>query len=147
MDLDTNNDLFPEGTYRFRVVDVPEEGQTNGGYLFFKFSFAAEVDGDDQPYQERFMRWMMGPICRGLGFEEYKPGKFHFEPTECLGREVMATICHEKIEKGASAGKVVARMQDIKPVNSEMPQAHRAAMNAQAPVGPAGAVGADDIPF
>ncbi len=141
MDLDTNNDLFPEGTFRFRVADVPEEGQTTSGYTFFKFSFMAGVDGDEQPYQERFMRWMMAPICRVLGFEEYKPGKFHFEPTLCLGREVLANIVHEKIEKGTSAGKVVARMKEIRPVNSGLPPIYKAAMAAQAPAG------ADDIPF
>lgn len=140
MDLDTNNDLFPEGTFRFRVADVPEMGETQGGYLFFKFQFMADVDGDERPYQERFMRWMMGPLCRALGFEEYRPGKFHFEPTECVGREIEATIKHEKIEKGSSAGKVVARMKDMKSVASDLPPAHRAAMAAQAPA-------AEDIPF
>lgn len=143
MDLDTNNDLFPEGTYRFRVVDVPEEGQTAGKYLFFKFSFMADVEGDEQPYQERFMRWMMGPICRGLGFEEYKPGKFHFEPTQCMGREIVARICHEKIEKGASAGQVVARMKDIKPAGAAVSAGNRAAVAAQAPIPAA----VEDIPF
>lgn len=139
MDLDTTNELFPEGTYRFRVTDVPEEGMTSNQYLFFRFTFW--VDETQQPYQERFMRWMMAPIVSALGFEEYKPGKFHFEPTECVGREVVATICHEKIEKGASAGKVVARMKDIKPAGASMPTPVRSAMAAQAPAG------VDDIPF
>ena len=132
MDLDTNSDLFPEGTYRFRVADVPEEGETKGGYPFFKFTFAC--DETDQVYQERFMRWMMAPICRALGFQEFKPGVFHFELTQCLDREVEATIRHEKIEKGPSAGQVVARMKEIKPGGSNTAPAPRAALAAQAPL-------------
>ena len=141
MELDTNRDLFPEGKFRFRISEVPEEGVTNNGnYPFFKFSFMAPVEGEEQPYQERFMRWTMGPLCRALGFKETRPGKFIFEPTECLGREVEATIAHEKIEKGASAGQVVARMKDIKPVGQQEMTPGQAALKAQAPSD-------DDVPF
>lgn len=142
MDLDTNNELFPEGTYRFRVADVPEQGETKNGYMYFRFVFMDE-GGYEQPYEERIMRFMMAPIMRAMGFEEYKPGKFHWEPTDCLGKVIEATIKHEKIEKGNSAGQVVARMKDIRPVASRMDSASRAAVMAQAP----SSVSADDIPF
>jgi len=113
MRLDTNGDLFPQGTFHFKVIDVPQKGETKGGYAYYAFKFAANVDGEEMPYTERFMVWLMAPLCRALGFPEEEPGVFDFDASWCLGKEIEATIVHEKIEKGPSKGNVVARMKEI----------------------------------
>jgi hypothetical protein len=138
--LNTNGDIMPAGTYRFRVAGVPEKGQTNGGYVYYQFQFATIVDGEQRPYSERFMIWLMAPICRALGFNEAEPGEFDFDAAWCLGKEVFATIAHEKIASGKSAGQVVARMRDIKPLENSKGAANKAAVQAQAPSD-------SDIPF
>lgn len=139
MELNTNGDLFPAGTFRFKIIDVPEKGSTDTGFAFYQFRFAAVVDDEERPYSERFMVWLMAPICRAIGFDETKPGVFDFDAPWCLGKEVTATIVHETIAKGASMGKVVARMKEVVPV---MAPKHRAAMAVQAPAGKN-----EDIPF
>ena len=103
--LDTNGDIFPEGTYQFRVATVPEETDVKG-YKGWQWSFEAETDEGIRTYNERFMVWLLAPLLRGLQFEELAPGKFDFEPTEALNRTFTATITHVTIEKGASAGKI-----------------------------------------
>lgn len=133
--LNTNGDIFPQGSYRFRITAVPEKGQTPGGYIYYQFQFAAIVGGEQRPYSERFMVWLMAPICRALGFEEVAAGEFEFDAAWCLGKEIYASIVHEKIAKGPSAGQLVARMKDIQAVDSERPSAPgiKAATAAQAP--------------
>lgn len=140
MILDTNGEIFPEGTYTFRVAAVPFETEV-GKYLAWQWSFETPIDGALRVYNERFMVWLLAPLLRALGFKELTPGRFDFEATEALSRSVVATIKHQTLEKGASAGKTVARMVDIKPVGGKA-SANRAAVAAQAP-----AAKDDDIPF
>lgn len=137
MMLDTNGEMFPEGRYKFRVSDVPAAEEV-GQYLGWRFNFEAETEDGSRTYSERFMVWLMAPLMRALGFPEVKPGKFDWEPTEAMGRTITATIKHVTIEKGASAGKTVARMTEMQPIE-KMAKGVKAAMAAQAP--------ADDIPF
>lgn len=142
MMLDTNGNIFPEGTYRFRVAQVPEETDVKG-YKSWQFSFETQTDEGLQLYNERFMLFLIAPLMRGLAFKEVVPGKFDFEPTAALGLSITARIVHVTLDKGASAGKTVARMTDIQPVTKQAMES-KAALNAQAPIG---SVAADDIPF
>lgn len=137
MITDTNGDIFPEGTYQFRVIDIPTELDLKG-YKAWQWAFEADTDEGPRAYSERFMVWLMAPLFRGLGFPEITPGKFKWEATDALDRTLQATVKHVTLDKGASAGKVVARMTDIQPV-ARVPKAHRAAMAAQSP--------SSDIPF
>lgn len=140
--LNTNGDIFPTGEYRFKIVTVPEKGMTTSGYAYYQFQFITTVEGEERPYSERFMVWLMAPICRAMGFEEIVPGEFEWEPAWCLGKEVDATIVHEKIAKGPSAGQVVARMKAI--ASGARSNGNRAALAAQAPIETADGI---DIPF
>lgn len=141
MILDTNGELFPEGRYKFRVTEIPEEVEIKS-YIAYQWAFDADTDEGPMPYRERFMVWLVAPLVRGLGFKEIAPGKFDYEATQALGRECMATIKHVTLEKGPSAGKTVARMTEIAPVavakgtakGTTRPEV-RAAMSAQAPSG------------
>lgn len=144
MMLDTTGELFPEGTYTFSVSDVPTQEDVKG-YEAWRWTFDTETEEGPRTYSERFMVWLLAPLVRALGFEEGPPGKFpKFEATEALDRSVVATIKHVTLEKGASAGKVVARMTAIKSVNQRTAAEIPAAMNAQAPAGKASS---EDIPF
>lgn len=140
MRLNTNGDIFPEGIYQFRVATIPEETSVKG-YTAWQWSFEVDTDEGVLTYNERFMVWTLAPLLRGLAFKEIIPGEFDFEPTEALGRRFKATIAHVTLEKGASAGKVVARMKDITP-ELEARTMNRAAMTAQAPAG-----SVKDVPF
>ncbi len=143
--LDTNGEMFPEGKYTFRVADVPLQVDIKG-YVAWHWSFDTDTDEGPRTYNERFMVWTLAPLARALGFKEVTPGRFSWEPPDALGRSVNATIKHVTLEKGASAGKTVARMTDIQPVG-KLPDYSKVApaMAAQAP-GKAKAV-QDDVPF
>lgn len=142
MITDTNGEMFPEGTYLFRVADIPVEVDIKG-YRAWQWSFDVEGVEGLMTYNERFMVWLLAPLFRGLGFPEITPGKFKWEATEAMDRTLTATIKHVTLEKGNSAGKVVARMTDIRPsALYAAPPAYRAAMAAQAPANKD-----EDIPF
>lgn len=129
MITDTNGNMLPQGKYTFRVSDVPTEVDVKG-YKAWQWSFDVDTEDGAQPYQERFMVWLVAPLLRALGCKEIAPGKFDWEPTEVLGRSVVARIEHVTLDKGASAGKTVARMKDIEMIRGAKT---RAAMAAQAP--------------
>jgi hypothetical protein len=131
MILDTNGELFPEGRYTLRLSDVPSAEEV-GQYLGWRFTFEADTEDGPRTYSERFMVWLMAPLMRALNYPEVKPGKFDFDPPKALGRSVVATIKHVTIEKGASAGKTVARMTEIQPAGATS-KVVRAAVAAQAP--------------
>ena len=139
MMLDTNGELFPKGRYIFRVADVPAMEEV-GQYTGWRWIFEVETDEGTRSYSERFMVWLLAPLVRALDFKEVTPGRFEFEPTDALGRSVVARIEHVTLDKGKSAGKTVARMMDIQPAG-KMSSENRAAMTAQAPAD------ANDIPF
>jgi len=128
MMLDTNGEIFPEGKYSFRVAEVPEEVDVKG-YVAWQWVFEADTDEGPMPYRERFMVWLLAPLLRALKFKEIAPGKFDFEPTAALNREVTGTIKHVTLEK---SGKTVARLIPDAPVG--MSKENRAALAAQAPV-------------
>src|SRR6266446_10092072 len=79
MITDTNGDLFPEGTYRFRVSEPPFEVDVKG-YQAWQWSFDVEMQEGLRDYNERFMVWLLAPLLRGLGFPEVTPGRFEWEP-------------------------------------------------------------------
>jgi len=139
MMLDTNGEIFPQGCFTFRVSDVPTPEDVKG-YSAWRWTFEAETSDGVRTYSERFMVWTLAPLLRALGFKELTPGKFDFEATEAMGRSVVAEIKHVTLDKGASAGKTVARMMDIQPM-SKMSKENKAALAAQAPAGD------EDIPF
>jgi hypothetical protein len=118
MILDTTGGLFPEGQYVFRIESMPETGKYPSGHQYVQFKFETEIDGESQTYSERFVVWLMGPLCQALGFKEVKPGHYDFQEAACMGRSIVGTIVHEKIEKGKRVGETVARMKDIKPVDA-----------------------------
>lgn len=112
----TTGNMLPElQKQNFQINDIPTKKMYESGQTYYQFQLKTIIDEEVVLHTEKLAIWMCGPMFKALGCSEVKPGHFDVAPTEMLGKQIKASIKHEKITKGKSAGKVVARLYDIEP--------------------------------